>query len=37
LKAGNFADSSGNVYTLQQLAKRDRQAFIDAGLDPDQF
>lgn len=37
LKAGDFADINGDIYSLAELARRDRQAFINAGLDPNQF
>ena len=32
-----FVNPQGKDYTLAQLARRDRQAFIDAGLDPEDF
>ena len=32
-----FVDKSGRQYTLAELARRDRQAFLDAGLDPAGF
>jgi SPP1 gp7 family putative phage head morphogenesis protein len=32
-----FVNRNGDELTLAQLAKRERQGFIDAGLDPDRF
>lgn len=37
LSLKRFVDESGEEYTLEELAIRDRQAFIDAGLDPQDF
>lgn len=37
LPISRFVDETGEEYTLAELAKRDRQAFIDAGLDPNDF
>lgn len=35
LTLDRFVDRSGRQITLSELARRDRQAFVDAGLDPD--
>lgn len=32
-----FVDAAGHEYTLKELAKLDRKAFIDAGLDPSEY
>lgn len=37
LSLDRFVDSSGRQYTLPELVRRDRQAFLDAGLDPGNF
>jgi len=37
LKLDKFVDRNGGELTLEQLAKRERQAFVDAGLNPDRF
>jgi SPP1 gp7 family putative phage head morphogenesis protein len=37
LKLDKFIDRNGSELTLTQLASRERQAFIEAGLDPDRF
>jgi SPP1 gp7 family putative phage head morphogenesis protein len=37
LPLDRFVDPRGKDYTLAQLARRDRQAFIAAGLDPEDF
>ncbi len=37
LPLSRFVDSSGHEFTLNILARRDRQAFIAAGLDPEDF
>lgn len=37
VELGKFVDRTGKLYTLAELAKRDREAFINAGLDPDDW
>lgn len=37
LPLDRFVDINGRELTLKQIAQRDRQAFIDAGLDPDKY
>ena len=37
LKLSKFVNRNGDELTLAQLVRRDRQAFIDAGLDPKNF
>lgn len=37
LKLDRFVNRKGDELTLRELALRDRQAFKDAGLDPDEF
>lgn len=37
LSLNRFVDERGHEYTLSELARRDRQAFIDAGLKPKDF
>lgn len=37
LKLDRFVNRNGDELTLSELARRERQAFIDAGLDPDEF
>lgn len=37
LKLDRFVNRNGDELTLSELARRERQAFIDAGLDPDGF
>lgn len=37
LRLDRFVDRAGNELSLRDLAIRDRQAFLDAGLDPDSF
>ncbi len=37
LSLDRFVNRQGDELTLSQLVKRDRQAFIDAGLNPDNF
>ncbi len=37
LQLDRFVDRQGNELTLAELAKKERQAFLDAGLDPDSY
>lgn len=37
LTLDKFVDRQGNELNLSELASRERQAFVDAGLDPDDF
>ena len=37
LNLSSFVSRTGHEYTLAELARRERQAFIDVGLDPEDF